>query len=175
MPPDETQSLQRSRDLELRGRGRHTLYRRVALAIFALIVVAALIGAFGQESTTTVAAGRSATLTVEAPPRLRGGLLFQAKFEIHATRPLSQPRLILDPGWLEAMTLNTVAPTPIAEDSSAGGLSMSFEPLRPGGTLTVWTSWQVNPTNVGSHDEDVTLFDGPTPIAAAERGVTVFP
>jgi hypothetical protein len=175
MPHDETHSLRRSRDLELRGRGRHTMYRRVGLAVLALVVAAALLGVVGQASTTTVAAGSSASLTVEAPPRLRGGLLFQARFEIRAKQPLGHPRLILAPGWLEAMTLNTVAPTPIAEDSSADGLSMTFEPLQPGGKLTVWTSWQVNPTNVGTHGEDVTLFDGPTPIATASRDVTVFP
>lgn len=50
--------LDRDLDLELRGRGRHTLYRRLGLGVLALIVVAALLDVFGQESTTTVAAGR---------------------------------------------------------------------------------------------------------------------
>jgi hypothetical protein len=175
MPLDEIQSLDRAQDLELRGRGRHAVYRRIALALMALFALAALLDVFGQESTTTVAAGRSATLTVLAPTRLRGGLLFQARFEIHATRPLSKPRLVLSPEWLEAMTLNTLEPSPIAEDSSSDGLSLTFEPLQPGGTLNVWTDWQVNPTNVGVHDNEVTLYDGPKPIATADRDVTVFP
>lgn len=175
MPLDEIQSLDRSRDLELRGRGRHAIYRRLVLAGLVLIVVAALLNVFGQESTTTVAAGRSASLTVLAPARLRGGLMFQARFEIHARKALSKPRLVLAPGWMVATTLNTIAPTAIAEDSSDEGFSMTFEPVGAGETLTVWTNWQVNPTNVGVHDEDVTLFDGPTQIATAEREVTVFP
>lgn len=73
------------------------------------------------------------------------------------------------------MTLNTVAPTPLSESSSLAGLAMNFEPLPAGETLIVWTEWQVNPTNVDRRDEDATLYDGATPIASAERTVTVFP
>jgi hypothetical protein len=169
------QSLDRSLDLELRGRGSHTLYRRAALAALGLIVLAALLGVFGQESTTTVAAGQRAVLSVDAPTHLRGGLLFQARFEVHARRRLAHPNLVLSPGWLHGMTLNTVAPSPLSENSGEGGLTMSFEALPAGQTLVVWTNWQVNPTNVGRRDEDVALFDGAEPVASAQRTVTVFP
>ncbi|MFP5387702.1 MAG: hypothetical protein ACLGG5_00170 [Thermoleophilia bacterium] len=169
------QSLDRSLDLELEGRGSHTLYRRLALGVLGLVVLAALLGAFGQESTKTVAAGQRAVLSVDAPPRLRGGLLFQARFEVHAKRRLAHPDLVLSPGWLHGMTLNTVVPTPLSETSGKGGLTMSFEALPAGETLVVWTSWQVNPTNVGRRDEDVALFDGAEPLASAQRTVTVFP
>lgn len=168
-------SLDRARDLELEGRGRHAFYRRLGLAVLAAIVAAALLDAFGQGTTTTVAEGRSATLRVEAPAHLRGGLLFQARFEVQAKRRLDKPKLVLSRGWFDSMTLNTVAPTPASENSSAHGLSMSFEPMPAGRTLTVWTDWQVNPTNVGRRNEDVVLLDGSTPIASLDRTVTVFP
>ena len=148
----------------------------MALAVPALVVIAALLGVFGQESTRTVAAGEKAELSVEAPPHLRGGLLFQARFEIQARQAIAHPKLLLSRGWLEGMTLNTVAPTPPSESSSTEGLAMTFDPLDAGQTLVVWTEWQVNPTtSVGRRDQDVTLFDGPTRIAAAERTLTVFP
>ncbi len=168
-------SLDRDLDLDLQGRGRHTLYRRLALAALAAIVIAALLGVFGQETTTTVAAGRRAVLTVEAPAHLRGGLLFQARFEIHAKRRLAHPRLVLSPGWLESMTENSVSPAPVSEDSSPAGLAMAFEEVPAGRTLIVWSEWQVNPTNVGRRSEDATLFDGSTRIASAERTLTVLP
>lgn len=168
-------SLDRSLDLELKGRGHHALYRRLGLGVLGLIVIAALLGVFGQESTTTVAAGRSAVLSVDAPPHLRGGLLFQARFEVTAKRRLAHPKLVLSSGWLNAMTLNTVAPTPLSQNSGESGLSMGFEALPAGHRLIVWTDWQVNPTNVGRRSEDVALFDGPEPIATVERTVTVFP
>lgn len=172
---DSPKSLDRTRDLELRGRARHTLYRRVALGVLALIVVAALLNVFGQETTTTVARGRGGTLSVDAPPHLRGGLIFQVRFEIEANRRLAAPKLVLSPGWLDAMTLNTVAPSPLSENSGPDGLSMAFEELPAGHSLIVWTNWQVNPTNVGRRSEDTTLFDGSRPIATANRTVTVFP
>lgn len=168
-------SLDRSIDLELQGRGRHSIYRRLGLGVMALAVVAALLNVFGQESTTTVAAGRKAILTVEAPAHLRGGLIFQARFEIHARRRLVHPKLVLSSGWLESMTQNTVVPIPLAENSGPEGLSMAFEEVPAGHTLIVWTDWQVNPTNVTRRSEDTTLYDGPTRIASAERTLTVFP
>lgn len=140
-----------------------------------LVVVAALLGAFGQQATTTVAEGRQATLSVEAPTRLRGGLVFQARFEIDARQRLAHPRLVLSPGWLESMTQNTLVPTPLSEDSSSEGLSMAFEEVPADRTLIVWSEWQVNPTNVGRRSEDATLFDGSVRIASVERTVTVFP
>ena len=175
MKGSRTSSLDRTRDLELRGRGRHALYRRLGLSVLALVVLAALLGAFGQSSTTTVASGRKAVLSVESPSRLRGGLLFQARFEIQAKRRLAHPKLVLSPGWLEAMTLNTAAPTPLFENSGSGGLAMGLEPLPAGHTRVVWTDWQVNPTNVGRHREDAALFDGSTRVAVVERTLTVFP
>jgi hypothetical protein len=138
-------------------------------------VIAALLGVFGQQSSTTSAAGRGAVLSVEAPTRLRGGLLFQARFEIQARRRLAHPKLVLSEGWLKGMTLNTVVPTPLAENSGPEGLSMSFEALPAGHSLILWTAWQVNPTNVGRRSEDTTLFDGPARLASADRTLTVFP
>jgi hypothetical protein len=168
-------SLDRSLDLELKGRGHHTLYRRLGLAVLASIVIAALLGVFGQESTTTIAAGSKAVLSVDAPPHLRGGLYFQARLEVQAKRRVAHPKLVLSSGWLDGMTLNTVEPSPLSENSGEDGLSMSFEALPAGQRLIVWTDWQVNPTNVGRRSQDVALLDGSEPIAAVDRTVTVFP
>ncbi|HVY97561.1 MAG TPA: hypothetical protein VHA54_11435 [Solirubrobacterales bacterium] len=168
-------TLDRSQDLDLSGRRQHPIYRRIGLGVLALIALAALLNVFGQESTTTVASGPAAVLSVESPPRLRGGLLFQTRIEVRARRAIAHPKLVLSPGWLEGMTQNTVVPTPESESSSADGLAMNFSPLPAGETLVVWIAWQVNPTTVGSHDEDVELRDGSTPVATVNRTVTVFP
>lgn len=168
-------TLDRSLDLELTGRGQHPFYRRIGLGILGLIVLAALLDAFGQEATTTVATGPAAVLRVESPTRLRGGLIFQTRIVVEARRPLAHPKLLLSPGWLEATTLNTVAPSPESESSSADGLALNFPPLSAGQTLAVWLSWQVNPTNVGTHQEDLELRDGATAVATVHRTLTVFP
>lgn len=168
-------SLDRRLDVELEGRQRHELYRRIGLSILALVVVGALLNVFGQEPTTTVASARAGALSVDAPVRLRGGLIFQARFEITARKNLNDPRLVLSSGWLESMTLNTVVPAPTSEHSGPSGYSMSFDPLPAGRRLIVWTDWQVNPTNVARRVETATLYDGATPVASDHRELTVFP
>jgi len=57
--------------------------RRVLMASFALISLAALIGFFGQRSTTSAAVTPSVRMTLDAPETVRGGIYFQ--FEVDPT------------------------------------------------------------------------------------------
>jgi hypothetical protein len=52
---------------------------------------------------------------------------------------------------------------------------LSYDKLQAGQSLAVWLYFQVNPTNVGSHKEDISLYDGSTPLTRIRRSVTVFP
>lgn len=167
--------LDRSRDLELAGRRGHGRYRAVAVAVLTGIVIAALLNGFGQVSKETSASGTAATLEIDSPPRLRGGLLFQARFRIHALETLEKPRLVLGEGWMESMTMNTLEPAPAEENSDADGLSLTFEPLSAGETRTVWTEWQVNPTRAGRSTQPVSLYDADRLLLKTTRQLTVFP
>jgi hypothetical protein len=167
--------LSRTRDIELRGRGYHGWIRRAILAVLTLVVVLALLNEFGQRSTTSTAAGPAATLSVRAPQRLRGGLIFEGRFEIFAKSRIGHPRLVLAPGWTEGMTLNASEPTPSDETSHGDRLELDFPPIRAGTTFTYWSQWSVNPVNVGSRSQDVTLYDGPQQLAGVDRQVTIFP
>ena len=141
----------------------------------AIFVLAALLNRFGQGSTTTSESGAAATLSVRAPERLRGGLIFQGRFEIHAARRLGQPRVLLANGWIENMTLNATEPQPVAEHARGPDLELDFNAIPAGDRFTLWTEWQVNPTNVGSRSQDVALYDGDSLVARVDRSVTVFP
>jgi hypothetical protein len=165
--------LGRHRDFEGRGLGRWL--RRAFLALLAAFVLAALLGAFGQERTTATAAGRGGSLTLTAPSRVRGGLLYQAKLEIHASRLLAAPTLALDSGWYEQTTVNTVEPEPAETTSDGDRIRLRYPPLHAGQTLVVYLDLQANPTNVGSHDAGVALYDGERPIAALDRTQVDFP
>ncbi len=137
--------------------------------------VAALANVFGQRPTTTEAAGTGAVLRVEAPPAVRGGLLFQARFELRAERALRAPTLALDAGWFDGLTLNTVEPEPTATTSEDGGVAFEFGRLAAGRTLTVYYEFQVNPTTVGRRSQDVVVRDGTRPVAELARTMTIFP
>jgi hypothetical protein len=170
-PPDCI-SLEAHRDDD------HLVERWVRWAFVATllaIAIAALAGVFGQRPTTDDVVGRGATLTVQSPPALRGGLLFQGRFEIVAEQALRRPTLVLDEGWFDGLTLNTVQPEPTETRSENRGVAMEFGPLAAGRTLTAYLEFQVNPTTVGRRSQDVALRDGDRPIALLEKTVAIFP
>jgi hypothetical protein len=167
--------LSRSRDLELQGRMREVWLRRVILALLALVILAALLNVFGQRAATSTATSSVADLTVNAPERLRGGLIFEGRFEIAAHQPIAHPRLVLAPGWTEGMTLNSSEPTPSDETSHDNRLILAFARIPAGAAMTYWTQWSVNPVNVGNRSQDVALYDGAQRLVTVHRDVTIFP
>jgi hypothetical protein len=159
--------LARHRDFE--GRNLGQWLRHGYLILLTAFVVVALLNVFGESSSTSSATSSAATLTMKAPQRLRGGLLYQAKFEIHAIKELKAPVLVLDDGWFDQTTINAVEPEPAGATSDAGHLKYRFDPLSPGRTMTVYIDMQANPTNIGSHDAAVALDDGGRRLVSIDR------
>ena len=107
---------------------------------------------------------------------MRGGLVYQGEFTIHASRALDAPILTLDRGWIDQTTVNMIQPEPVGSVTDAGGdLKLRFGPMKPGQTLVVYVEFSANPINVGSHDAGVALSDASRPIASIERTQTDFP
>jgi hypothetical protein len=159
----------------LQGRTQHVWYRRALFGIVCAIPVVALLNVFGQRPSTARATGPAGTLAVDAPARLRGGLLFQVRVDVTAVRDIKQPQLVLSPGLFEEMTSNSIEPQPTNESSSNGRITLSYGRLNAGQKLTVWLDFQVNPINVGKSTANVLLTDGATPIAIVKRDITVLP
>lgn len=156
--------------------GRAELVARwLVLGLLTALVAAGLLSGFGQRSSTSAAVAGDARLEVSAPTRLRGGLFYQGRFTIEARAPIGTPSLVLEKGWLEGMSINTVEPTPTEEASRDGDLVLTYGSLPAGDQLVVYMQFQVNPTTVGRRPAGVRLFDGETPLASVERTVTVFP
>jgi hypothetical protein len=149
--------------------------RRVVMALLVVLAVVALLGLFGQSPRVSTAAAERAALEVSAPARLRGGLFFQARFTIRAQEAIENATLVLSPGWMEGMHINTIEPAPTEETSRDGDLALSFGPLAPGDELVLYMQFQVNPTNVGHRSADVALYDGDELLAEVDRTITVFP
>src|SRR5262245_63798333 len=171
--PPEGIVLRRHRDLE--GRRHQVWVRRSVLALIALVPILGLVNFFGQSPSDTEAAGPSATLSLSAPERLRGGLLFQAHFTIRAHSELEAAALILHPDWLEGVTLNTLEPSPAEETSVNGALRLEFGHIRAGQRFDVFLEYQVNPTAVGKRKQWVDLVDGQTTVASIRRSLFIFP
>ncbi|HEX2302262.1 MAG TPA: hypothetical protein VHH57_01455 [Gaiella sp.] len=149
--------------------------RWLVVALLALFVIAGLVNSFGQRPAETSSTGAGATLRVSGPDDLRGGLLFQGRFELVGERSIAKPTLVLDAGWFDGITLNTVQPEPERTESEDGGIAFEYGPLEAGRTLTAYMEFQVNPTTVGRRSQGVELRDGERPLATVDRPVTIFP
>jgi hypothetical protein len=160
---------------DLKGRNRHPWQRRAVLALLAAIPVLALIGVFGQRTDRTEADAPQAALTLAGPTRLRGGLLFQWKINVVARQRIAQPKLVLDEGFLNGLTVNTIEPQASQELNRDGRVVLEYDAVAAGEQLTVWIQYQVNPTTVGERTVRVELDDGQTRVATIAKHVRVFP
>jgi hypothetical protein len=160
---------------DLRGRGRRPWYRRGLLCCAAALPILALLNVFGQKPTTTTVSNQAASLSVNAPSALRGGLVFQARVEVIARQDIHALEVIFDRGWWEAMTVNSIQPEP--EETSIDGdrVALAYGKLPIGHKLTVWLEFSVNPTTVGKRRENVAIADDSTPLAHLHRTLTIFP
>lgn len=145
------------------------------LGLIALVLLAGLLNVFGQRPETTEAAVPGASLKVYAATRVRGGLYYEARFTITAHRDLKDATLVLDSGWAEGLTINTVEPSPVREASRDGKLVFELGHVRAGTSYIFFLQLQVNPTNIGRRDQDVALYDGDTFLTKVDRKITVFP
>ncbi len=73
------------------------------------------------------------------------------------------------------MTLNELEPAPGSQQARGNWQILDFGKLPANTAFHVWMAWQVNPTNVGRHAQDVALYDGGTQLMIVHRTVTVFP
>ena len=165
--------LPRHRDLE--GRAWHPWVRRALLAVVLLIAVLALAGVFGQRPSSTSAEAAPATMTISAPDAVRGGLLFQARFTIEASQALNDATLVLNQGWLDGLTVNTIEPSPVNEASRDGSLALSLGHLPAGAKYVLFMEFQVNPTTVGTRTLHAALEDGDLPVLTISRDLRIFP
>jgi len=149
--------------------------RRTVLALLALLLLAGLANLFGQRPESSTAAASAASLKLYAPAHLRSGLYFEARFTIDAHQDLKDASLVLDPGWAEGITINTIEPSPVGEASRDGKLALDLGHVPAGTTYLLFLQGQVNPTNLGRRSQDAVLYDGDTFVARIDRTITVFP
>lgn len=172
---DLPEGMSVERSLDLAGRLRAPWARRALLACLAALPALALLDVFGQHPSTSTAVSPAATLSVTAPSRLRGGLIFQVKVKVVAHRTIGQLQIAFDTGWWESMSVNSIEPQPSEQSSHDGQVVLSYGRLPDGQTLISWIYFQVNPTNVGERREDIAIEDGRRLLARIHRSVTVFP
>src|SRR5437762_99479 len=170
----DTLVLKRDRDLE--GRRNDIWIRRGLMSLVAAVPIVALFNVFGQRPDTTTLVSPAASLKIYAPSKLRGGLLFEARFHVTARQELKDAYLVLGTGWAEGMSINTIEPSPVSEASNNGRLSLELGHIPEGKSYILFLQFQVNPTNVAlGRLQTVELDDGKTRLLFFKRHLWVFP
>ena len=165
--------LSRHRDLE--GRKWHPWVSRTLLALIAALLVVALFNVFGQRPTTSRVASSAAILSVYSPSRVRGGLLYTARFHVTALKNLKNAALVLDPGWIEGMQVNSINPQPLSESSQNGKIYLDLGHIPVGQSAIYFIEFQVDPTNVGHRSQDVRLDEAGRTMLTIHRTITIYP
>jgi hypothetical protein len=166
-------SVERNRDLA--GLETRPWTRRVLVAALAAVLVAALLNLFGQRPTSAVASASTATIAVHAPTYLRSGLIFQNRITVSATEELERATAVLDRGWLEGITINTIEPAPLGEASRDGRLVLELGRVPAGEEHVLYLQMQVNPTTFGRRSAGVVLEDRGRRLARVDRTLTIWP
>jgi hypothetical protein len=165
--------LRKHRDLD--GRRHEVWIRRGILGLLVAFVALGLANVFGQRPHGTNAKAGAATLELYAPSTVRSGVLYEARFTIHARNDLKSAALLLSPGWGEGQSINTIEPSPLNEASRNGDFLFKLGHIGKGHVHRLFMQFQVNPTNVGHRAQDVALYDGNTRILTIHHTITIFP
>jgi len=173
--PDVPDTIVLKRDRDLDGRRNEIWVRRGLFLLLPLLSLVALTNAFGQHPTTSTSPAGAAKFEVYAPAHLRSGLLFEARFRIHAREEIERARIVLGPGWIQGITINSLEPSPVGEASSDGRLSFELGHVPAGQAFVLYLDGQVNGTTTGRRNADVTLYDGANEITTIHRTLTIFP
>jgi hypothetical protein len=175
--PDTPDMLVLRRHRDLAGVRPYGLWSRwIVLGLLTVLAILALFDVFGQRPITQTATAPSASLELYAPEHLRSGLLWSARFHIHARDELKNATLVLDPGWAEGMAINTIEPSPIGEASRDGRLALGLGHIPKGKSFVLYMQFQVNATNVAwRRPQNVELDDGGKRILLLHHHVTIYP
>lgn len=165
--------LKRHRDLE--GRRGEAWIRRALLLLLAALMVAGLANVFGQAARNATGTAPEAALEVRSPDAVRGGLIYQVRFTVSARDELEKAILVLDRGWLEGLTINTVEPAPLGEASKDGSLALDLGHVPAGDKYVFYLQYQVNPTSIGRREQNTTLMDDDRVILSLRRSLTIYP
>ncbi len=170
--PDEL-TLERHRDLA--GRERRPYVRWILLGLLGLLLLLGLLNVFGQRPQTNTATASGVELEVYSPHRLRSGLFFMSRFTNRAEQEIEAATLVLDSGWLEGITLNTLVPSPVGEANRDGRIALDLGRVPADTKHVFFLHFQVNPTEIGRREQDVELHDGDSRLLHIDRTVTIFP
>ncbi|MGH3018280.1 MAG: hypothetical protein ACRDLU_07900 [Gaiellaceae bacterium] len=167
--------LERKQHIDVERRSLEWWLVRAGVIIFAAFLGVGLANVFGQRVETTSVAAAIADLEVKAPTAVRSGLVYEVQFTVAAHAALEEPTLVLDSGWFDGFTINTMSPDTKDWTQRDSRQVLSYDAVPAGTELVVRLQYQVNPTTMGTRDQGVALEDDGEQILTLDHETTVFP
>jgi hypothetical protein len=167
--------LDRAANVDLHGRNVEPWFRRLGLVVLLGVCALGLANVFGQHTHVLAVDSDTAKLTVEAPGKARGGLIYQVIFRVDAHENLGEPTLVLDPGWFDGLTINTVQPDGVEWAQRNGLNTLTLPAIDAGDHFVLRLQYQVNPTVIGRRTQNVVLEDAGEPLLTLQHAQTIFP
>jgi hypothetical protein len=94
---------------------------------------------------------------------MEGGIRTRAEF------------VVLDPGWFDGLTINTVEPDSVTWGQQDGRNTVALGPIAAGDHFVLRFQYQVNPTVLGYRTQNIVLADGESDLATLEHAQTIYP
>jgi hypothetical protein len=146
----------------------------LALAVFGLVIVLGLTGLLGREAEWRAEA-HGVRLAVHSSEIIRNGEFFEMRIRVEADEPIGELVVGVDEELWKDMTVNTMIPGAADETSADGEFQFTFAELEAATPFILKVDLQVNPDIVAGNRGAVTVYDGETPLARADIGITVLP
>lgn len=146
----------------------------LSLVILGGVIVAGLLGLFGHERAWSADAS-GVTLRIESPETIRNGEFFEMRIRVAGDRSIAEPVVGIESSLWEDMTVNTMIPSPVDEESSDGEFRFTFAPMESGTEFLLKVDLQVNPDILGGNEGTVTVYDADERIVEAEIEIDVLP
>jgi hypothetical protein len=167
--------LDRKQHVDLEGRDLERWLPRAGIVLLAAFLAVGLANVFGQRVQTTSAEDAVADLEVKAPSAVRSGLIYEVQFTVSAHTALEEPTLVLESGWFDGFTINTMSPDTKDWTQRDGRQVLAYDAVPAGAELVVRLQYQVNPTTMGTREQGVVLEDDGETILALDHETIVFP
>jgi hypothetical protein len=167
--------LDRRQHVDLEGRDLERWLPRAGIVLLAAFLGVGLANVFGQRVQTTSVRSAVADLELKAPSAVRSGLVYEVQFTVTAHTALEEPTLVLESGWFDGFTVNTMSPDTKDWTQRDGHHVLAYDAVPAGTELVVRLQYQVNPTTMGTREQDVALEDNGEMILALDHDTTVFP
>jgi hypothetical protein len=129
------------------------------LGILSAVMLAALLGLAGRETTLTASDG-GISMTWHAPEVIRNGEVFEMRISVRSDQPIDALAVGIPAALWEDMTINTFIPAAAEEVSEDGEHRFTFGPLVPGTELLIKVDAQINPDIFGSNAGVIRVYDG---------------